>query len=350
MAIQGKLDMLLVTPTTQLVGSSSDEVTKSYTRKTYFLFSTGGEPVLKPIPFISGESLRGIARRRLAVPVMKKIAENSGSSRFDVKLLHTFVDGGMTSQTIKIPYLQEKEVREKFPFFSVFGFGLSLSGKLVIQDAFPVFADRDDTYAHLIEYNSETDDALLNSLLGVFYFAKKDDVMDYKTYIFDFLTEEDVDAWVREAADTSQKRKSGANEFKGTTLTFQAVEYIVPRTKLRTEIATFENEPLTDAEKGCVILAAAELVKNRRVGAYQRKNWGLYDAYLELSVDDEIITLKRETNKQNLLADENEVKIKGGEEYIEAFWDAVSRTTIDDVKELLEMTEKKERKERKSRK
>jgi len=376
--VKGILELVVVTPTLQIVDSESADggTLKIKTRKlpVFLMDEKGNSYIVKETAALSSESLRGISRRRLASATMNEIIKNSSGKKFNPRTVHLFIDGGLTNVNNILTYEKEQEIREKFPFFSVFGAGLSLSGKLVIQDAIPI-VNVNSEWTYVTNVSTDKIPEYANFFNGkyssAFFVAstfngQKDDILSHSSYIFQFLTEEDVAEWEEQAIKNSQDRRTSVQEQKDkknnkqgkkddapkdvpkdkdkkmTTQGIRSTEFIVPGTRLRTEISVFEDVALSDAEKGCVALAALEIAKQRRIGANQRMNWGIYNAFLDLEVDNTKSSAYRTVNKSNFLLHTEDTqdylnKLSG---YVDAYWESVKKLTVDDVEELRANLEK----------
>jgi len=355
MAICGSFDMKLVTPALQIVssdnkGSKSKQLTTRTRKGTFFLKKRDGSLEIVDIPFFSAESIRGMVRRATAKEVMRRIIENSNGKKFSPKTVHMFIDGGLTSLSKGLTFDLWSEWREKFPFAYIFGVGLALPGKLVIQDALPII---DKEYVHLSECNDECI-AKVKQIRRTTISGTKDDILNRESYIYDFISLEDVKKWEDEATQVAQERTEATKknieekESKLSSQSWQEIEYVAPGSEFRSEITVSDND-LTNAEIGGIVVVFSKLAEIRRIGANQRKNWGLFNfnGKLTAEINGEKLTATAVRKVSNAFLNDDEqfgVDIAKFADFVDEFWSAIDKLTVDDVEQFRELMEKEDKK------
>lgn len=289
-----QIDVTTVTPMLQIEPTSKankDRLIKAsniVTKKRRYVAENG---ILVDVPFFSANGYRGILRRNITSAIFSAI-EKKDKKKFGVNSIHLYASGGGTSNEgiLGLNYIQKMEIREKNPFISCFGAGLSdIDGKLSISDIIPIDKDfKHIDYQYGVRFDESQKSSILTSLLD------KESIENYekdlekkrasakalikleerlsklKKMVEESLNNGDLDEEIHDL----EIRIANEKEDKG--MSYQQVykaEFIVPNTKMSTSIGARAGYTLTDIEKGMVLFGLIQ-TSQQSIGSYSRIGWG----------------------------------------------------------------------------
>ncbi|MCK9549268.1 hypothetical protein [Aquamicrobium sp.] len=324
------IDLEVVTPVLQIEPTNSsdkDITTKASmvrTKKRGFIAESGK---LSRYPFFSANGLRGIMRRNIASALFSDLQKKDGKN-VSVATTHLYASGGGTSnEGINVlNYAEKIDFREKNPFISIFGAGLSdIDGKLSVTDMSPEDKDKQMVdFLYGVRFDETERQSILTPLID------EASVEAYKQNLANLRKEnaklrkledeiaklqKELDSLEEEDAELARKLeeiKLEANaiaEEKG--MSYQQVykaEFIVPGTKLYSSVGTRGGHALSDIEVG-MILYGLLMTSQQNIGSYSRIGWGVLNWRVK-DMDGKTL-FKTTADSKYLLSRETEISDEG---------------------------------------
>lgn len=291
-----KIDVTTVTPMLQIEPTDKKDkdslvkASKVVTKKRKYITEKG---TLVDVPFFSANGYRGILRRNLTSAIFGEIEKKDGK-KFGLNSIHLYASGGGTSNDgiSKLNYVEKAQVREKNPFISCFGAGLSdIDGKLSVSDITPVIKEKHVGYQYGVRFDESQRSSILSPLLDKDSIAKHEQEMEKLRATTKVLvkledellrlkkkrketTEEDIMSALDKEIDDLEIKI--ANEKEDKNMSYQQVyraEFILPNTQMASSIGARAGYELTDIEKGMVLFGLIQ-TSQQSIGSYSRIGWG----------------------------------------------------------------------------
>jgi CRISPR type IV-associated protein Csf2 len=297
-----QIDLEVITPVLQIEPTSSndkDPNTKASMVRTKKRSYISEDDKLSKYPFFSANGFRGIMRRNITSTLFSDL-EQKDNEKISVATSHLYSSGGGTSNDgiNALNYAEKKDFRNKNPFLSMFGAGLSdIDGKLSVTDMAP-----EDKSKQMVDflYGVRFDETERQSILTPL--IDEASVEEYKQKLSSLRKEnaklrkledeitklqKELDASEEDNAELAKKiddKKIEAvaiAEDKG--MSYQQVykaEFIIPGTKLYSSIGTRGGHTLTDIETG-MILHGLLMTSQQNIGSYSRIGWGVLNWHVK---------------------------------------------------------------------
>lgn len=212
------------------------------------------------LPVITGNSIRGILRDKLADHLLDSIGQPVDKETFNV-----LYSGGNISGSTKNDVARAKQIRQHFPMLSLLGGGLGtmiMSGQLVSGFCYPLCRESESFTG--IESRISWHD-----LIDDIEFTRMDDSKD--------------DTNIDRITDIEEEKKAKAS----TQMRF-SVQYLSAGTELVQRLTLLDGS--TDLEQGALLTAIAEWFRLPTLGGMRSKGFGSFAATvksdgIEISVD-----------------------------------------------------------------
>lgn len=200
------------------------------------------------LPVITGNSVRGILRDKLADHLLDSIGQPVDKETFNV-----LYSGGNISGSTKNDVARAKQIRQHFPMLSLLGGGLGtmiMSGQLVSGFCYPLCRESEPFtgIASTISWHDLIDDI---------EFTRMDDSKD--------------DTNIDRITDVEEEKKAKAS----TQMRF-SVQYLSAGTELVQRLTLLDGS--TDLEQGALLTAIAEWFRLPTLGGMRSKGFGSFAA------------------------------------------------------------------------
>lgn len=286
------IDVTTVTPMLQIEPTASnnkDKLTMAsnvVTKKRRFATENGK---FVDVPFFSANGYRGILRRNITKEIFENISKKDGK-KFGIKSIHLYSSGGGTSNDglKSLSYQETNDLREKNPFISCFGAGLSdIDGKLSVSDIIPVNKTYNIDYQYAVRFDDTQRASILTPLIDMEAVQKHNEELDklrlatkslvkkeeslkklqieYSNNPSDELLEEINELKIAVAEERDSKGMSYQQVYKA--------EMIFPNTQMSSSIGTRAGYELTELEKGMILFGLIQ-TSQQSIGSYSRIGWG----------------------------------------------------------------------------
>lgn len=200
------------------------------------------------LPVITGNSVRGILRDKLADNLLDAIGHPVDKETFNV-----LYSGGNISGSTKNDVQRAKLVRQHFPMISLLGGGLGtmiMSGQLVSGFAYPICRESE-------QITGISSDQSWHNLIDDIEFTRMDDSKD--------------DTNIDRIADVEEEKKAKAS----TQMRF-SVQYLSAGTELVQRLTLLDGS--TDLELAALITGISEWFKFPTLGGMRAKGFGTFSA------------------------------------------------------------------------
>ncbi|MDD3744097.1 MAG: type IV CRISPR-associated protein Csf2 [Lentimicrobiaceae bacterium] len=277
---------------------------------TYNVLQNDGSMV-RDIPYMPGNGLRGRLRRCATEFIFKKFKEIYGSdmeSKFTIDTFHGMTCGAVTGvPTSSMASVSGIQKEYKHLFLGLFGGGPNITqGKYTVSDLIPVCAVTQEIGSVPSDINTlpstrsylegeaktreisstSTDLARGNGLTNIYHIFRKDDVVNGNFIVpLDQFTnfDEDAQAWLAEIAG----KKEG--ESKTSVSNMVAFEAIIPGTNMWFDMKIND---ATQEQFGLMLNALLILARDKRLGGHVSMGLGQFNALdLKIKVNEESIPL-----------------------------------------------------------
>lgn len=335
-----KIDVTTVTPMLQIeptAKTNKDPLTKAsnvVTKKRKYITEKG---TLVDVPFFSANGYRGILRRNLTGAIFGQIERKDGK-KFGLNSIHLYASGGGTSNDgiAGLNYFEKAQVREKNPFISCFGAGLSdIDGKLSVSDITPVIKEKHVGYQYGVRFDESQRSSILSPLLDKESIEKHEQEMEKlraSTKSLIKLEEEllklrkkkeenPTDEKIDEEINDLEIKIDNERESKG--MSYQQVykaEFILPNTQMASSIGARAGYELTDIEKGMVLFGLIQ-TSQQSIGSYSRIGWGTNKWEVKNAEDELLFSTtpdeKYVLHKETIITDLGKAVLKPFEEWLE---------------------------------
>lgn len=203
------------------------------------------------LPVITGNSVRGILRDKLADHLLDSIGQPVDKETFNV-----LYSGGNISGSTKNDVARAKQIRQHFPMLSLLGGGLGtmiMSGQLVSGFCYPLCRESEPFtgIASRISWHDLIDDI---------EFTRMDDSKD--------------DTNIDRITDIEEEKKAKAS----TQMRF-SVQYLSAGTEMVQRLTLLDGS--TDLEQGALLTAIAEWFRLPTLGGMRSKGFGSFAATVE---------------------------------------------------------------------
>lgn len=288
------IDVLTVTPMLQIeptAKTNKDKLTKAsnvVTKKRKYVTENGN---LVEVPFFSANGYRGILRRNITSSIFGEI-EKKDNKKFSLNSIHLYASGGGTSNDgiHGLNYSEKIELREKNPFISCFGAGLSdIDGKLSVSDIVPIIKDSKHIgHQYGVRFDESQRSSILTPLLdkeSIESHTKELEKLRASTKSLIKL-EEGLVKLKKEFNENPDNEKLAeeideleikiANEKEDKGMSYQQVykaEFILPNTQMCSSIGARAGYELTELEKGMILFGLIQ-TSQQSIGSYSRVGWG----------------------------------------------------------------------------
>ena len=288
------IDATTVTPMLQIeptAKTNKDKLTKAsnvVTKKRKYVTENGN---VVDVPFFSANGYRGILRRIITSSIFSAI-ESKDNKKFGLNSIHLYVSGGGTSNDgiSGLNYAEKIEVREKNPFISCFGAGLSdIDGKLSVSDIAPVIKDSKHIgYQYGVRFDESQRSSILSPLLDKASIEEHQKELEKLRASTKSLVklEEALTKLKKELSENPDNEKLSdeideleikiANEKEDKGMSYQQVykaEFILPNTQMSSSIGARAGYELTELEKGMILFGLIQ-TSQQSIGSYSRIGWG----------------------------------------------------------------------------
>lgn len=199
------------------------------------------------LPVITGNSIRGTLRDCGA----KHMLDTLGIA-VDKNTFHILFSGGNLSGASKLDIKRAKDVREHFPFISLFGGGLGtmiMGGKMDCGFAYPVCVESEELLG------IASDGTSWHSTIDEIDFSRMDDSKDDR-----------LSGYITDVEEESKAKASTQMRY--------SVQYVSPGTEFVQHIALYDN--VTDLELGALYACFAIWFKRPKLGGMGNKGFGAF--------------------------------------------------------------------------
>lgn len=207
------------------------------------------------LPIVTANSVRGVLRDNGAKVLLDIIG-----TKVNKEIFHILFSGGNLNGTMKEDVAKAKNIREHFPFISVFGGGLGdmiMAGKMLVGNLYPLCKE---TYEMLGEEETEIS---WKNLIGEIEYTRTDDGKN------DTLAE---------YIDNPKEEKKA----KASTQMRYGVQYLAQGTVFVQDIYLFDN--VTMLEKGALFSAIEKWFKTPSLGGMAGKGFGVFNATTDFGI------------------------------------------------------------------
>ena len=185
-------------------------------------------------------------------------------TKVDKETFHILFSGGNLNGTMKNDVQKAKNVREHFPFISLFGGGLGdmiMSGKVCIGNLYPICKET------CISLGEDFAEVSWKNLIDEIEFTRTDDGKD--------------DTLSGYISDPEEEKKA-----KASTQMRYSVQYMAKGTEFVQDV--YFNENVTDLELGAFFSALCDWFRKPMLGGMASKGFGNFDA--EIKIGDDFIS------------------------------------------------------------
>ena len=239
------------------------------------------------LPVITANSVRGVLRDKGAEFLLHSLG-----CQVDKEIFHVLFSGGNLNSSVKMDVGRAKEVRQHFPFISLFGGGLGdmiMSGKMAVGNLYPICMESEK----ITGIQSKTS---WKNLIEEIEFTRKDDGKE-DSLANRFMTNPDVET---KAAASTQMRYS--------------VQYMAVGTEFIQEILL--NDNVSPLEEAALYSAFVEWFKLPIIGGMANKGFGKFNAKTDFGINFIDFKLCIDNSVTDLISDYNEFLKDEGTEFL----------------------------------
>lgn len=342
-----KIDVTVVSPLLQIEPTSSndkDKLTKASmvrTKKRRYVNENG---TISEEPFFSANGFRGILRRNIASDIFADLEKKDGA-KANLDTIHLYASGGGANNggIASLTYAEKAAFRERNPFISLFGAGLSdIDGKLSVCDLVPVDKDKRivDTFLG-IRFDESERHSILTPLLDTESVDAYKKELEIKRATDKKLRklEEEIKALNKELKNNEEAELltkiadleasyAQMQEEKGMKYqqTYRA-EFISPGTKMTSSIATRGGHEMTELETSMMLHGLLKM-SSQNIGSYSRIGWGALNWHV---MDDMGNTLFKATCDEQYILSRNIEVSDAGKKLLKPFGDWLKGLTREKI-------------------
>lgn len=277
----------------------SSDVGKPLTAQMSFKAFDKVGNLVRHIPFLPGNGLRGRLRRYGSKYIFKKFEElhgNSKDQKFTIESFHGMTSGAVTGSPLNSSGLIKQIQKERdHVFLGLFGGGPTLTrSAYMVSDLIPICGLTKqlkmvgtDLEVGIAEHDNASHGDTTEGLTGFYHIFRRDDLLDGKYQEFEGQIsnfEHDGQTWLTTVA------KADGGRSKEAISNMVAVEAIVPGVNMWFELRLEKN--VLPEQFGLMLQSLRELVNDNRLGGWTRAGFGRFDpSHLKLIINNEEIPL-----------------------------------------------------------
>jgi CRISPR type IV-associated protein Csf2 len=234
-----------------------------------------GEKVFnRSLPYIPGNSLRGMLRRAAAEDLFEAL--KARGEKIDLDLYHVMLCGAVSASPEKAATITEALESGKNPFASLFGGGPKfLWSRLSVGNAFAITPET--LKAGLVPERLAAESAAARRVSAVVIETKVDDIMRGQRSVPSVIenAEQEIQKWIALLDDSRAKKNSGEDSKKVGIAGIHSKEVVIPGTRLHAE-HILDTSFAGEATLGGFIAALVRVANDQRLGGGARAGCGRF--------------------------------------------------------------------------